>query len=176
MNADGSPVKSGGADGVLFRVDPDGSVSEWKRGIGTSNTLAWSPDQTRFYFADTRLNTVYVYDYDAATGAIAGERTFFAGFTRGRPDGSAMDSEGCLWNCRYAGGCVVRIAPDGSIDRVIEMPATNITSCTFGGADYKTLYVTSASLGAPPGDRLGGGLFAIQTGVVGLPENRFRCG
>lgn len=176
VEPDGAPTACGGTDGVLFRLDPDGSVSQWKRGIGISNTLAWSPDRRLFYFADTLENTVYVYDYDESTGAIAGERPFFAGFSRGKPDGSAIDAEGYLWNCRFGGGCIVRIAPDGSIDRVIEMPALNITSCTFGGAGYATLYATSAGLEAPPGDRLGGSLFAIQSSVPGLPENRFRVG
>ena len=174
VGADGAPGEAGGADGILFRVDPDGAVSEWKRGIGISNTLAWNPDRTKFYFADTLRNQVCVYDYDRLTGAIGGERSFFEGFSRGLPDGSAMDSEGYLWNCRYGGGCIVRVAPDGGIDRVIEMPTANITSCTFGGADYRTLYATSASAGAPPGDRLAGGVFAIRTGAAGQAENRFR--
>lgn len=176
VGADGSSGECGGADGILFRLDPDGAATEWKRGIGISNTLAWSPDQTRFYFADTLQNRVYVYDFDRLAGAIGGERSFFEGFPRGLPDGSAVDSEGYLWNCRYGGGCIVRVAPDGAIDRVIEMPTANITSCTFGGGNYRTLYATSASLGAPPGDRLAGGLFAIQTEVAGQPENRFRIG
>jgi sugar lactone lactonase YvrE len=172
--SDGSPGVAGGTDGILFRVDLESGVTEWKRGIGISNTLAWSPDRTRFYFADTLRNAVYVYDYDFASGAISGERPFFTDFARGHPDGSAMDSEGYLWNCRYGGGCIVRVAPDGKIDRVIDMPARNITSCIFGGEDRRTLYVTSAALDAPPGDRLGGSLFSIQTSVPGLPENRFR--
>jgi len=174
VQPDGAAGQVGGADGVLYRIDPDGAVSQWKRAIGISNTLAWSPGRQRFYFADTLQNTVYLYDYDSKTGAIAAERPFFAGFPRGLPDGSAMDSQGYLWNCRYGGGCIVRVAPDGSIDRIIEMPARNITSCTFGGIGYRTLYATSASLDAPPGDRLGGSLFAIATDVPGLPENRFR--
>ena len=170
----GAAGEAGGTDGVLFRVDPDGAVSEWKRDIGISNTLAWSPDSTRFYFADTLRNAVYVYDYDGATGVIGNERPFFTDFARGLPDGSAMDRGGCLWNCRHGGGSIVRVGPDGSIDRVVEMPAKNVTSCIFGGEDYRTLYVTSASLGAPPGDRLGGGLFSIRTSVPGLPPSRFR--
>jgi sugar lactone lactonase YvrE len=174
VGADGSPGECGGADGVLFRLDPDGAVSEWKRGIGISNTLAWSPDRTRFYFADTLRNEIWVYDFDAQTGAIGGERSFFAGFPRGLPDGSTVDCEGYLWNCRYGGRCIVRVAPDGTIDRVIEMPTTNITSCTFGGGDYRTLYAASASLDTTPGDLLAGGLFAIRTEVAGRPENRFR--
>jgi sugar lactone lactonase YvrE len=84
-----------------------------------------------------------------------------------------MDAKGYLWNCRFFGGCIVRVAPDGQIDRVIEMPVQNITTCTFGGADRKTLYVTTASIEAPPGDRLAGGLFAIRTEVQGQAENRF---
>jgi len=174
VGPDGAAGECGGAEGVLYRVDPDGAVTEWKRGIGVSNTLVWSPDRTRFYFADSLRNTIFVYDYDFATGAISGERPFFANFERGLPDGSAMDSEGYLWNCRYGGSAIVRVAPDGSLDRVIEMPTRNMTSCTFGGEDYGTLFATSASLDAPPGDRLAGSLFAVRSSVPGLPENRFR--
>lgn len=171
---DGSACEVGGTDGVLLRIDPDGRVSEWERQVGIANTLAWSPLKTHFYFADTLPNRVSVYDYDCASGCISSRRPFFEGFERGLPDGSAMDCEGYLWNCRYGGGCIVRVAPDGGVDSVIEMPAENITSCAFGGPDGRTLYVTSAELGASAGDRLAGGMFAIRTAVAGLPENRFR--
>ena len=174
VNPDGSPGEVGGTDGFLVRIDPDGSVTEWKRDIGISNSVIWSPDHKHFYTADTLLNEVYVYDYDAATGSIQGERKFFTGFERGKPDGSTMDSEGYLWNCRYGGHCIVRVAPDGEIDRVIEMPVSNVTTCTFGGPDLTTLYVTSAGLGTWPGQRFGGGLFTIETNIQGQPENRFR--
>jgi sugar lactone lactonase YvrE len=174
VTPDGCSVKAEGTDGVLFRVDPNGDVSEWKTGIGVSNTLAWSPDHTRFCFADTLANKIWVYDYDAATGAISGERILMEGFEHGLPDGSAIDSQGYLWNCRFSGKCIVRVGPDGKIDRIIEMPVTNITNCTFGGHDYSTLFVTTASSGAPAGERLGGGLFALRTDVPGQPENRFR--
>ena len=70
--------------------------------------------------------------------------------------------------------CIVRVAPDGKIDRLVEMPVKNITTCTFGGADLQTLFVTTVSAEAPRGDRLAGSLFAIRTGVKGQPENRFR--
>lgn len=172
VRPDGTSRECEGADGVLFRIDPEGAVTEWTRGIGIANTLAWSPSGTRFYFGDSAANRVDVYDYDAATGAIANPRPFLDGFGRGLPDGSAMDSEGCLWNCRYGGAAIVRVKPDGAIDRVLEMPAANITSCTFGGPDLKTLYVTSAALGAAL-HRFAGALFAMETEVPGLPENRF---
>jgi sugar lactone lactonase YvrE len=178
VNSDGSCGAAGGQEGELFRLDPDGKVKRWRKNIGISNTLAWSPDHRRFYFGDTLVNTVWAYDYDPATGAIANERPFLQGFARGLPDGSTVDSEGYFWNCRFFGGCIVRVAPGGIIDRVVEMPVKNITTCTFGGPDRKILYVTTARIEAPPEDRLAGGLYAIETGVAGQPENQFRafCG
>jgi sugar lactone lactonase YvrE len=176
VNPDGTGSECGGNDGQLFRLDPDGSVTRWRENVGVSNTVAWSPDQGHFYFGDSLANIIWKYDYDSATGEIANERAFFAGFVRGLPDGSTVDSEGYLWNCRFSGGCIVRVAPDGKIDRVIEMPVRNVTTCTFGGADLKTLYVTTARVESPLSDRLAGSLFAIETSVAGQPENRFCAG
>ena len=173
VNADGSAGAAGGRDGLLYRLDPDGTVTQWCCDLGISNTLAWSPDARRFYFGDTLQNIVWIYDYEAATGAISNRRPFLQDFPRGLPDGSCMDAQGYLWNCRFFGGCIVRVAPDGQIDQGMDMPVQNITTCTFGGADRKTLYVTTAKIEAPPCDRLAGGLFAIRTDIEGLPENRF---
>ena len=174
VRSDGSSGEAGGTDGILYRLDPGGIVTEWKRDVGIANTLVWSPRKDRFYFADTLKNIIWRYDYDTRTGRICNERPALAGFERGMPDGSSMDSEGYLWNCRFGGGCIVRLDPNDNIDGVIEIPTTNITTCAFGGPDRKTLYVTTASSGAPPGDRLAGSLFAIQTSVPGQPENRFQ--
>jgi sugar lactone lactonase YvrE len=173
VNPDGSVGEAGGKDGILFRIDPDRQVSIFRRDVGISNTLAWSPDQRHFYFGDTLANVVWSYDYDPATGAISGEEPFLKDFARGLPDGSTVDAEGYLWNCRFSGGCLVRVAPNGKIDRVIEMPVQNVTTCTFGGPGLKTLYITTASAGSPPGDRLAGGLYILETEVPGQPENRF---
>jgi sugar lactone lactonase YvrE len=174
VNPDGSGGEAGGQDGKLFRLDPDGKVTTWRDEIGISNTLGWSPDQRRFYFGDTSANVVRAYDYDPATGAIANERPFLKDLDRGLPDGSTVDSEGYLWNCRFSGGCIVRVASNGKLEQIVEMPVKNITTCTFGGPDLKTLYVTTAKIEAPPGDRLAGSLFAIPSEIAGQPENQFR--
>ncbi len=168
---DGQLGEVGPGQGILYRIAPDGAVSEWRHGLGISNTLCWSPDRSTFYFGDTLANEIYAYDYDAKVGAISEERHFFTGFDRGSPDGSAIDSEGFLWNCRYGGRCITRIAPDGSLAEAIDMPVTNITTCTFGGADLKTLYITTA--GSGPEERLAGSLYAMRVEVAGLPENRY---
>jgi sugar lactone lactonase YvrE len=157
--------------GKMFRISADGSFVTLKSGIGISNTFCWSPDNKHFYSADTLANTVHVWDYDPATGRIANERPFFDGFDRGLPDGSAMDREGCLWNARYGGGCVVRVAPNGEIDRIVEVPVTRVTTCTFGGPHLKTLFITT---GRHADERLSGGLYALPVDVPGLPESRFR--
>jgi sugar lactone lactonase YvrE len=174
VNPDGSLGEAGGQDGILYRIDSDGRTSIHRRNIGISNTLAWSPDRSRFYTGDTLANVIWAYEYDSQTGEIANERPFLKDFSRGLPDGSALDSEGFLWNCRYFGSCIVRVAPGGEIERVIEMPVRNVTTCTFGGPNLRTLYVTTASNDAASGDRLAGGLFAIETDVAGQRENRYR--
>lgn len=170
VNADGSEGVAGGTDGVLLRVDPDRSVTQWERGLGIANTVVWSADGRSFLLADSLANTISRYEWDAPErGAISGRTVFFHDFGRGSPDGSAMDEEGCLWNCRYGGGCLIRLSPHGELVETIEMPVENITNCTFGGSDRKTLYVTTAR--SP--QRLSGSLFAIATSVAGLPNHRF---
>jgi sugar lactone lactonase YvrE len=156
--------------GVLYRVDPDGAVSEWKKDIGISNTVAWSPDRKTFYFGDSIANAIYSYAYDEHTGAISDESSHFAGYPHGLPDGSAIDAQGYLWNARYGGGCLMRIAPDGRLDRIVAMPTANPTTCTFGGPELNTLYITSAR----SAERLSGSLFAMVPEVGGLPDYRFQ--
>jgi sugar lactone lactonase YvrE len=173
-NGEGLPVVDG--KGTLYRYRHGRPIEVIETGIGIPNTLCWSPDRRRFYFGDTLKNEIRVYDYDIESGDIGSGRTFFAGFERGLPDGSAMDGEGYLWNCRYSGGCVVRVAPDGGIDRVIDIPASNVTTCTFGGPELTTLYVTTAAADRAPDDRLAGSLFAIETGIRGMAENSFSLG
>lgn len=143
-------------------------------GLGISNTVCWSPEGGTFYFGDTLENEIRAYDYDKDTATVSNPRPFFTGFDRGLPDGSAMDAEGYLWNCRFGGGCVVRLAPDGSIDRVIEMPVANITTCCFGGSDLATLFITTASVLKADTDRLAGCLFAVDSSTRGQAENRYR--
>ena len=95
----------------------------------------------------------------------------------GHPDGSAIDADGCLWNAEYGGSRVVRYTPQGKIDRTIEFPVTQPTSCCFGGPNLDTLYVTSATQRIEPEllakQPLAGGLFAVHAGVKGLPEPEY---
>ncbi len=149
-------------DAVLYRLDPDGSVTEWMHQIGISNTVAWSPDQSTFYFWRdyTIANALYAFAFDQETREPSPrEGHFFVDFEHGLPDGSAMDAEGCLWNTRPNASCLARIRPDGKIDRLIPLPVLKPTTCAFGGPDLRTLFITSAR----SEERLSGGsLFSLR--------------
>lgn len=169
-----------GPSGGLYRLDPDFSVTRIDSGIICSNGPCWSPDDRTFYFADTWTGEIWAYDYDIATGAATNRRTFTRVDTSrgGAADGSTVDAEGFLWNALVYDGRLVRYTPDGSIDRIIDMPVKKITSVMFGGPKLDTLYVTSMAkppLPRFPGDGvLRGSLFAITgLGVTGTPEPRF---
>ncbi len=178
ITPDGSPIDITANTGRLYRCTSDGRVTALSEDLfGITNTLVWTNDGD-LITADTLKNELYRYDYDPQTQQLSNKRTILSGFDRGLPDGSTMDADGYIWNCRVVGGsCVVRIDPEGQIDRVIDLPCSWPTSCAFGGADLDTLYVTSARftmnanhLAAHPDE---GGLFAIKPGVTGLPAHRF---
>jgi sugar lactone lactonase YvrE len=178
IGPDDAPRAISGDDGRIYRVDQRGEVTLLcEDRFGITNTMVWMADG-RFVTADTMKNQLYRYRWNQAAARLEGRETFFENHDRGLPDGSCIDREGYIWNCRVAGGgCVVRIAPDGRLDRVIDLPCTWPTSCAFGGVKLDTLFITSARftmendhLEANPQE---GGLFAVVPGVRGLPTNRF---
>ena len=168
-----------GPNGALYRLDPDLQLHRLEGGIIVSNGPCWSPDGRTFYFTDTWSGEISAYDYDLDRGDISNKRTF-ARMTEagGAFDGATVDAEGCLWSAFVYAGKVVRYAPDGRVDRVIDMPVKKVTSCMFGGPDLDVLYITSMAkppLPRFPGDPvLRGSLFAITgLGTRGVPEPRF---
>jgi sugar lactone lactonase YvrE len=163
--------------GTLYRLDPDHSVHVMRLDVSVSNGLDWSPDDRTMYYTDSPRRVIWSYDYDPASGAMANERVFARiAPDAGVPDGLCIDAEGFVWGAHWGGWRVTRYAPDGSIDRVLEMPVRQPSSCAFGGPDLATLYVTSAAFGMTEADLAQaphGGLFAIEAGVRGLPAGRF---
>ncbi len=159
--------------GGFYRLEPDGSATKVVGDIAVSNSTAWSPDGKTMYFCDSADGYIRAYDYDPDTGDVGAMRVFAAkGTAPGKPDGSAVDSEGFLWNARVTGSCLARYAPDGSLDRIVELPVSFVTCCAFGGPDMKTLFITSgtvslneAQLAEQP---LAGALLSIAVDVPGL--------
>jgi sugar lactone lactonase YvrE len=162
--------------GSLYRFDADFRSTKLRNAIIIPHTLAFSPDGRTMYFADTNRHAIWAYDYEPESGAATGERVF-ADTGKGRPDGSCVDAEGCLWNADYGAARVVRYTPAGKVDRSFALPVTNATCCCFGGKDLDTLYITTATQRLTPEELvkqpLAGSLFALHPGVRGLPESRF---
>jgi sugar lactone lactonase YvrE len=164
--------------GSFYRIDPDGSAERLFGDIIVTNSVAISPDDSVLYMSDTRRFKIWAFDIDASSGDISNRRVF-ADYTAsaGRPDGACIDAEGYLWNAAFAGGQVIRYAPDGKVDRVIDVPATNPTCVCFGGPELDTLYITTAtkflSADTLAREPWSGGLLAIKPGVRGLPEAMF---
>ncbi len=164
--------------GTLYRLDTDRTVHPMADGIRIPNALCWSPDDRTMYFADSLAGRIWAYDFDLATGAIDNRRVFAeATEGGGHQDGATVDAEGCVWSAHIFGGRVVRYDPDGRIEREIQVPTPRVTSCAFGGRDLDTLFITTASMRMSreelAADPLAGSLFAVETGVRGLPEPRF---
>ena len=170
---DGAPIELNSDIGGMFRVTSDGrTVPLLPETLGIMNTLAWSPNNREFVFADSLKGTLFsaVHNTDGTLGSI---KPFNTDCALGVPDGSAMDEEGYLWNARWGGSSVVRFDPKGNMDQTVNIPATNVTSCCFGGPDLKTLFVTTARSGlstqAVDENPNEGALFAVECGVRGLP-------
>ncbi|WP_198137597.1 SMP-30/gluconolactonase/LRE family protein [Terriglobus sp. TAA 43] len=172
VRSDGTTMEITEWRGALYSLAAKGEVKQWHCGFGISNTFAWSPNGEAMYFADTLANTIYRGHFNPIHSSLEGREVFFQHFQRGLPDGSTMDAEGYLWNCRYGGSCIVRIAPDGTVERIIETPVINPTTCTFVADNEGTLVFTSAGNAMPHGGPAES-LFAFESGVHGLPVTPF---
>jgi len=166
-----------GPTGGIWRIDPNLSYHLLAEGFGCPNTFAWSADGATFYLADSARGEIGAYEFDGTKGTLGERRTFAAPLELGIPDGSAMDTEGCLWNARWGAGCVARFAPDGSIISTISVPASQVTSCAFGGENLDTLFITTANFGLSSAsvtrEPLSGGIFSCKPGPRGALPGRF---
>lgn len=162
--------------GTLYRLDTNHSLHELDREIAISNGPCWSPDDRTLYFSDSLPYSVYAYDYDPESGAVANRRLFAD--TRdlgGIPDGATVDRDGLMWMAICEGAKIVAFRPDGAIERIIEMPVKYPASVMFGGPDLDLLYVTTIDprlVGKEPDG--GGATFVISgLGARGIAETRY---
>ena len=163
--------------GALYRIDSDGSFRSMDDGYVVTNGPAFSPDGRTLYHTDTFGRTIYAFDL-AANGTLSNKRPHIRiPDEDGYPDGMTVDAEGHLWVAHWGGWRLTRFTPDGVVERIVELPIAQVTSCAFGGPDLDVLYVTSASIRLDDDARnrqpLAGGLFAIAVGIKGLPSNRY---
>lgn len=162
--------------GGFYRLNHDLSLERLPLpGVAISNSIAFSPDGATMYFCDSLARRIDCCDYGDRVGNV---REFVTlDDQRGEPDGSTVDRDGGLWNAQWGLGRVVRYTPQGQLDRIVEVAASQPTKPAFGGTDFSTLYITSArdgldeaALAAQP---YAGALFFADAGFRGLPEPRF---
>ncbi|MBO9648804.1 MAG: SMP-30/gluconolactonase/LRE family protein [Variovorax sp.] len=172
----------------LYRLNAQG-LQRVAGHITTSNGLAWSPDGRTMYWADTKDHTIAAWDYDPERGEPSNRRIFArfdppeahrpSGYD-GRPDGAAVDSEGCYWVAMFEGGRVLRYSPQGELLRTIHLPVRCPTMPCFGGADLRTLYITTARETRPPDEPAAmpwsGCVLQMRIDVPGLPTQFVRQG
>ena len=176
---------------TLYCIDGRGggapAVRAMLGGASTANGLAWSPDNTTLYWADTPSHAIRAWDWDAQANVMGGERVFQQ-FPRkpdgwrpgqpgysGRPDGAAVDVQGNYYVAMYEGRRVLKFSPAGELLADIPTPVHCPTMPCFGGEDLRTLYLTSSRKGRSPEELaelpLSGCVFAMRVDVPGLPVN-----
>jgi sugar lactone lactonase YvrE len=171
-------IEAGRPIGSLYRLDADLSVTRVVSEVTLSNGLGWSPDHQTMYYIDSMTYGIDAFDFALDDGSVSSRRRLVQ-LPRawGLPDGMTVDEEGSIWLAFWGGSSVRRLAPDGTVTAVVELPVSQVTSCVFGGEDLSDLYVTSAKDGLPD-DRLrdephAGGVFRLRPGVRGLPQTPF---
>jgi sugar lactone lactonase YvrE len=167
-------------EGSLFRLDAHGLTEVIAGGLAIPNSMAFSPDGRTMYFADSLQHRIDAFDYDPASGTRGAVRALADIERPAFPDGACVDAEGFVWSAQFHNARLVRYTPDGRIDRTLPVPMKRPTCCTFGGADFGTLYVTGVSHSMSDADRgadpQAGALFAFdigrEWGIHGLAEPR----
>ncbi|MGW2560843.1 SMP-30/gluconolactonase/LRE family protein [Streptomyces sp. NPDC001514] len=158
--------------GNLIRVAPDGSVTEQIADVAVSNGTGWSPDGRLMYYIDSPTRRIDVLDHE--DGRALNRREFARIETgAGFPDGLTVDADGCVWVALWDGAAIRRYTPDGTLDRVVELPVRRPTACAFGGPGLRHLYITTARTGLTRPHPLSGSLLVLPGAGQGLPALPF---
>jgi sugar lactone lactonase YvrE len=177
----GTMQRDEGRDGLgcLYRLGPDGAVSELVAGVSLSNGLDWTDDRTRFYYVDSPTGAIDRFDTDPETGALSNRRPFVdvTPDDEGVPDGLTLDADGGIWVAVWGTGELRRYDPDGELDTVVRLPVSQVSSAAFGGADLSTLYITTARENFTPAQLAAephaGDIFQCTPGVTGRLPFRY---
>lgn len=166
------------ATGALYRYDGDGRCTRQLDQVHIANGPTWSMDGRTMFFNETGDARTWAIDFDPDTGTLGQRRLWLQhAEADGAPDGMTTDADGRIWIARWGGAAVSCHDAAGTLLARIALPASQVTSCAFGGPKLRTLYVTTAAVGLDAAQRsrepLAGGLFAIELDVAGLPAQRF---
>ena len=164
--------------GNLYRIDPNNNVKKIASGFRVSNGIAWNSEETKMYFVDTLSGIINLFDYDLVSGEVFNRRIFVEiDRSNGLPDGLTVDEFGDVWVALFHGGQVRHYKPDGQLAGVIKLPVSRVTSCIFGGKDFRDLFITTADFKShkdgKPHEEKAGYVFRCRLGRKGLPSYKF---
>jgi gluconolactonase len=146
--------------GQLLLVDGDGHVEVLSEDVVWPNGIGVSPDGETIYLSDYAQRAVL------AVARQGGKTRTFCRSPRGSADGLAVDCEGCVWVALGEGAGVARFHPDGELDEVTTLPASFVSSLSFGGPDMRDVLITTADNLVQP--ELGGVLLRGRSEVAGM--------
>ncbi|MCX7256863.1 MAG: SMP-30/gluconolactonase/LRE family protein [Polaromonas sp.] len=171
-------MAAGARVGAVYRYAKDTGLRQLLDGFITPNVMAFSPDGRTLYLSDSHpsVQAVWAFDYDLDTGLPSNRRLFIdMQPLPGRPDGAAVDADGCYWICGNDAGLLHCFSPQGELLRSVPVPVAKPSMCAFGGPKLATLFVASILPGtmSPEQPGLNGAVFALDVGACGLPEPVF---
>ena len=158
--------------GALYSYQAGGLMHQMITDLTVPNGLDWTIDNKTMYFIDSPTRTVGVYDFNLETAEISLRNSFTMPIS-GNPDGMTLDAEDNLWIALWDGSAVIQLSPEGKLMQQIDLPVSRVTTCTFGGKDLTTLYITSASFGVD--EDLAGSVFVYETDTQGKKANLFKA-
>lgn len=160
--------------GSLYCLHSDNKITKSLEGLSIPNSLCWSPDGTTVYHTDTPTQTIYKYAFNTQTAELGSPEVFVETQRNCYPDGSIVDAHGFVWNAQWGGSQVVRYAPDGAVDLVVDIPTSQPTCVAFGGKNLDCLFVTTARADMTSPEHQAGDVFVFKTNYQGLAESRFK--
>jgi sugar lactone lactonase YvrE len=169
-------AESGGS-GTLYSISPGLELKQVLANLSVPNGLDWSPDGGLLYLVESHTGEILVYPFSSLS--TLGEPQVLTRVSQaiGVPDGLVVDAEGYLWVALWGGGQVQRYTPEGVLDTVIQLPVAQVSSCTFGGSEYRDLYITTGAYALSAEELqeqpLAGALFRVSSLARGLPPRRF---
>ena len=162
----------------LWRFSSSGEIKKVVSNITTSNGLSWSPCGNIMYHSDSWSSKIWQYDYDSSKGEISNKKLFFStNKKQGRPDGACVDTKGFYWSACFDGGRIIRVSPNGMLDKEIKVPMVKPTMIAFGGNEMKTLFITSYGQDLKEPDSKSkecGRVISLQTNIKGISETLFK--
>ena len=163
--------------GSLYCLDNNFKLTKVDSNYMITNGPAFI-DTKNFFHTDSRKKIIYKIKID--NNLNIKRKKIFKKFSRfdGSPDGMTIDKLKNLWVCHFGGACISVFNKKGKKIHKIDLPAKNVTNCTFGGKNNTDLFISTARKSMNKTDlqkfKFSGSLFKVKTNVKGKATRPFK--